>query len=209
MTSRIREILYLSEARALKENELTPSQQRRLSSTLDQMVVSCKYDNKPCDLDIDFKTVFTRQGNCFIFNPNGAKIATIPGLYNGLQLTLFIGGMNEKLKKLNSNRGLKMRIHNASKLAEIDNGIDVTAGLETNIVVNRQYQTLKARPFSACEIDNDAPMSGQNLDLYKMMLNSRYEYEQQVCIDLCFQRLAVRECNCSDIESVLLIGKCF
>ena len=206
----------MSEARALQKNALTLEQQRRLSASLDQMLVNCKYDNKPCTFgngtDTDFKSVFTRMGNCFIFNPNGATQATIPGLFNGLQLTLYVGGMNEKLKRLNSNRGLKIRIHNASKLAELDNGIDVSAGFETNIAVNRQYQRLKAKPYSACELDNDDDArndKNDNSELFKIMLKSKYEYEQQVCIDLCFQRLANKQCHCSDIETVLLIGKFF
>ena len=45
--------------------------------------------------------------------------------------------------------------------------------------------------------------------MYNKILKSKYEYNQQNCLDLCYNEIALIKCNCSDITSISLDSKQF
>ena len=47
-----------------------------------------------------------------------------------------------------------------------------------------------------CEIDNIAPGHIES-PFYNLILNSPYQYNQQMCIVQCLQQKAIKMCNCS------------
>ena len=42
---------------------------------------SCTFDGVACDIGEDFLPIITDAGMCYVFNANGGKISTKPGIY--------------------------------------------------------------------------------------------------------------------------------
>jgi len=57
-------------------------------------------------------------------------------------------------------------------------------------------------PYSSCNIDNDNPPSPQSFhsELYTLILNSPYEYNRQLCYEICTTKLVIGQCNCSNSD---------
>ena len=62
------------------------------------------------------------------------------------------------------------------------------------------------RPYSNCDIDNETPKHEffLNSDLYQLILNSIYQYTQNLCLIQCYQRQLLHECNCTDANFLSL-----
>ena len=116
-------------------------------------------------------------------------------------MTLFLGIKNE-LKALNPNKGLILIIKNTSNTFD-SKTVELAPGLETNIQLERHFATQLPKPYSNCDIDNDNPKQF-NSKLYNDFLKSNMQYSQQYCIELCFQRLVIKECGCTDFYSISL-----
>ncbi len=74
---------------------------KRYSSSIDHMILFCKFGMNSCNLDQDFDHVFNYYyGNCFRFNWNREKIKKNfrPSLFYGLDLTLYLG-VPDKVKE--------------------------------------------------------------------------------------------------------------
>ena len=85
----------------------------------------------------------------------------------------------------------------------ISDGIYVMPGTLTSIVVDRKFMVSLPKPYSNCEISNDLPPKLQS-DLYKMIYNSEYEYNQQLCFKQCIQQRTFDVCNCTNPSYVSL-----
>jgi hypothetical protein len=63
-----------------------------LHFNIDEMLVSCRYNELPCSKK-DFKLVVNEMyGNCYVFNSNMNILSSKYGSKYGLMLELFIGG---------------------------------------------------------------------------------------------------------------------
>jgi hypothetical protein len=71
------------------------------------------------------------------------------------------------------------------------------------------------RPYSNCDIDNDVSSLSsswstsqksyyESSDLYQLILNSIYQYTQNLCLIQCYQRQLLLECNCTDANFLSL-----
>jgi hypothetical protein len=70
-------------------------------------------------------------------------------------------------------------------------------GFLTYIAVEREFKSMLPKPYSDCEIDNNAPKSRPELDLYNLIVQSDYEYSQQLCFSQCLQKQSIAKYNCS------------
>ena len=78
-------------------------------------------------------------------------------------------------------------------------------GLLTNIAVERTFRFNLPKPYSNCEIDNTSPGYFDS-ELYNMIANSDYEYNQQFCFKQCIQKETIKRCNCSHPYSASLFA---
>jgi hypothetical protein len=109
--------------------------------TLEEMMVSCYFGNRPCN-HTEFEYFFDiNYGNCYRFNSGYdslnrtvklSKVIT-PGDTSGLQLGIYVGAQNESMKLSYSN-GIYMSIHNHSFRGLIPtNGFNIPTGRATTI----------------------------------------------------------------------------
>jgi hypothetical protein len=86
----------------------------------------------------------------------------------------------------------------------------VSPGFETSISIDRSFKLMLPRPYSNCDIDNDVSSSShqkshyESSDLYQLILNSIYQYTQNLCLIQCYQRQLLLECNCTDANFLSL-----
>jgi hypothetical protein len=82
------------------------------SMSLDKLVITCSYNNEPCDMSKQFVPMYTRHfGLCYKFNSDGELRVKRTGMINGLEMEMFIGE-NEYQPCWIANRGLLVAIHN-------------------------------------------------------------------------------------------------
>ena len=93
--------------------------------------------------------------------------------------------------------GAVIRIDNASHVK--DHGLDaiiVSNGVRTNLALKHEYNYIKSKPYSNCDIDDE---HGQDFDsnLFKLIHASPYDYTSNFCFVQCLQQLNINECKCS------------
>jgi len=194
---------------------LLPSQHKLFSHKLDDVLFFCLFNGKYCDAG-DFTWAYNEQyGNCYTFNSgfdsNGNKSddikeSNIAGPLYGLQLVFYIN-VYEKLLDLMfgsmpliTNLGALIQIGNNSKYASYysNDGVFISPGFFTYIAVEREFKSMLPKPYSDCEIDTNAPkMNAPEIDLYTIIVQSCYEYSQQLCFSQCLQKQSIARYNCS------------
>ena len=75
----------------------------------------------------------------------------------------------------------------------------VSPGFQTNLVVDREFKSMLPKPYSQCEIDNSNRLLKliPNMDLFNLIVNSKYEYSQSLCFMQCLQQIVLQKYNCS------------
>jgi hypothetical protein len=191
---------------------------------LDEIVISCLYQNKPCNMTSDWRWFHSyHYGNCFRFN-GGWSQATIndtlkeevikttkkPGAEFGLILELFVGDPANKL--LDSRTGFKIIINNQSvESLPSEEGITVGPGLWNEIAIERTFINTLPSPFSNCITTIDAKNSANN-NVLDIMLNrfNKTDYHHKFCLKLCLQLYLIKKCGCGSfkdpIDSTSMVG---
>jgi hypothetical protein len=146
-----------------KMNELNETEKRKLSHSLEEILLSCEFNLQYC-LPIDFSWHFDPVfGNCWTFNSghNGLPLATsnLPGELNGLKMELYVN-FYQNLTKVNANvgrLGALVRIENSSYSTNYigSDGIRITPGQATSLALSRSFRSILPRPYSNCLIDNE------------------------------------------------------
>jgi hypothetical protein len=182
---------------------------RKLGHNFDEILLSCYFNNQMCNAS-DFTWKFDPlYGNCYEFNydPNDIKQSTIPGWINGLMLELYVN-FNENLNEFNSvygGIGAIVRLDNSSYLIDHGwDGIQVEAGTNSFIAVDRSFKFMLPKPYSNCEVDSGTPKERTNSDIFNLIAKSKYDYTQALCFGQCYQREAMRECGFVDSNFLTL-----
>ena len=183
----------LTQANMSDGNSLPDSLKKKLGHNLDDILVECWFNARPCDMD-DFVWSFdAKYGNCFAFNAKSRSI--MPGFEFGLQLTVYVN-IYERLLNLTTKSpailGAVFRIENSSYLSySAPNDILISPGFQTNIVVKREFNSILPKPYSGCEYEPYSPKYRQGMDLYNVILNSRYQFTQSFCFMQCLQKVII------------------
>jgi len=120
------------------KNEESFKDRMLLSYDFKDILISCKFNNQDCD-ESDFEWFYHFiYGNCFKFNKNGTKITRITGKSTGLSIEFYVG-IYEKLNYMTKSNGGIVIISNKSEFSELDDGISLTPGFETNIIAKRTF----------------------------------------------------------------------
>lgn len=189
----------------IKYMNLNESELKSLGYTIDEMLLSCSFNQIKCDLN-EFEWFYDYNlGNCYtynnqksLFNNLSFKEINKGGINHGLQLELYVGDTNAT--KYTSRSGIQLTIHNQSLLPDSDDGLYISTGFETNVLIDRLFMYKLDSPYSSC-IKNIVGKSTSISGLYKdAIANTRHsfgEYNQKYCIKLCYQNYVETSCNCS------------
>ena len=198
---------------------LSLDEKKMLGHGLNDILIGCSFNINSCKSNDFIWSWDASYGNCYTFNSgfdsNGNKMdlkeSTIAGPYYGLQLTFYVN-IYEKLIGYSSSFGAVIRIGNSSYLTyySFGDGILVSPGSVTNIGVDREFKSMLPKPYSSCEIDSSSPKYIRGLDLYNLIIESNYEYTQQLCFSQCYQKYIIKKYNCSSIwyPSVFDVTQC-
>ena len=84
---------------------------------------------------------------------------------------------------------------NSSHLTNANNYLRVSAGFETDIRLNREFNYILDKPYSNCDIMNSG--NAYNSYLYNLIAYSPYDYTQHLCFQQCAQNTVIQACNCT------------
>ena len=204
------ENIYLLAITKMNSPNFTDESKKKLGHTLEDILLYCKFNRKLCSKD-DFAWKFDKTlGNCYVFNTGRnatghqveIKDLSVPGMDYGLKMELYVN-YHEQLRIFNAltgeygnGIGAKIRIENSSYSTDTLDGIDVSSGVKTSISIQRMFKRNLPRPYSNCEISNNSP-TAYNSELYYLIANSSYIYEQQLCFGQCRQKVYIDNCNCT------------
>ena len=195
--------LYFN-SRPISENE-----EKMLGHDLNDILIICLFNNIKYNSGDFIWSWDELYGNCFTFNSgfdsNGNRIdlktVTLEGPMSGLKLTIYVN-VYEKLIIANGvflEFGVVMRIGNSSysTFHPYSDGVSVSPGFQTKIVIDREFKSMLPKPYSNCEIVPNTPKYLEGMDLYNLISESNYKYTQQLCFVQCYQKYLIQKYNCT------------
>ena len=175
---------------------------RNLSLPLKDFLIDCNFGLSKCSAE-EFDWYYSMQyGNCYTFN-SGHNIkgqkqlvrnSSQAGSFNGLRLELFLGKQSD-VPNLVSNSGAHVFVNNKSFTPKINEGIDISNGELSNIIISRTFINKLAKPFSDCQSNLNDPDAFDS-EIYRAIIKSNKTYCQKICFDLCLQKRWIETCGC-------------
>lgn len=192
--------IYLLATSKMNDAYSTIDDKKRLGHTIEDIILTCKFNNQKCSSK-DFEWKFDKlYGNCLVFNQNVLnRVSLISGSWFGLKLSFYVNHF-QSLNVFNSlfRYGAHVRVGNGSYMSDDTfQEILLSPGFITSVSIERSFNLQLAKPYSVCDIDNDG---GSSFDspFYNLIHHSQYEYTQQMCFFICYQSELIKRCNCSD-----------
>ncbi len=182
------------------------------SNKLDQMMFSCYFQSKPCNLT-DFEYLFDiNYGNCYRFNSGydffnqkkPIKNVITSGITNGLQIELFLGEQDSNNQAIFEN-DVYLVVHNKSYKGLLStDGFHMPTGKSTYIGkiccyfllpffkinyqlikgIKRRFHEKLSSPFSDC-VKNLSSMDAYDSELFKRTTQMAGVYRHFYCFKLC------------------------
>jgi hypothetical protein len=178
---------------------LSNENKKKLGHDLDDILLECFFNLKPCNSS-DFVWSFDEYyGNCFTFNSGltgSLSRTTIACPDCGLQLKLYVNMYELLIDKIESNGlGALIRIGNSSYSTYYsNNGIFTSPSQDTFIGISRVFQSFLPKPYSSCDL---TPSFRLDSFFYNLIKDSEYVYTQQLCFVQCLQNELIRQFNCT------------
>jgi hypothetical protein len=206
-------VWYIFLAR-ISSGTFSDTSRQKLAHPFDDVLQECLFNGQECSWS-DFKWQWDPlYGNCYVFNSGynasgismDYKESLLPGLNFGLSLVLYVG-YTDKLNLFNagfnsfvpftSSCGLNLIIENNTYLTNHKNNIIALNGGTINYMsMQRKFYSKLPKPYSDCDIDNKNP-GRIDSPYYNLILNSPYQYTQEMCVIQCLQKQVIEMCNCS------------
>jgi hypothetical protein len=198
----------LIKASIYKDKNLTSGDKIKLGYRLESMLLTCYFNDLPCNSS-DFVWRYEYDyTNCYTFNSgfdqkgNKVPIKQIneAGLDKGLKLELFVGEDNLNETKFTLNSGVRLAIHNQSIHPIISSeGKDIPTGFQTNIGIKRSFLFKLDEPYSDC-IKATRSRTAYNSHYYRAIFDvlNMTTYRQKVCYRICLQEHIRSACGCVD-----------
>ena len=175
---------------------ITDDNRKNYSFPLEEFLISCTFQALNC-LPFKFDWYYDSSfGNCFTFNSGSEEIKTskIAGFAYGLKLELYLGNPNDSNTIIDSS-GVRVFVHNQTDRPQSSEGIDVSSGEKTNIVINRVFDSKLGHPHSNCRSDLNT-LGAFDSDLYRATFKSNKIYSQKKCFETCLHNYTTSNCNC-------------
>jgi hypothetical protein len=125
------------------------------------------------------------------------KIISNTGIEFGLFLELYVGVKTPKYSL--SDYGAIVFIHNQTSLPESNAGIILKPSTQTNIAVEKTFNSYAPSPYSECHDFNTFTF---NRTYYNAILKEFLSYSRSICLDLCLKQQIIAICNCSYLEFI-------
>ncbi|CAF0708691.1 unnamed protein product [Brachionus calyciflorus] len=200
-------VKYLIKANILADKNLTWQQIRQFGFEIDFMLLTCFYNDKPCNAS-DFVWVYDFDfGNCFTFNSGNdqkgnkvpIRLMNEPGSDRSFKLELFLGDEFSQGIWMQQS-GARVIVHNQSVEALIEaEGKELATNYQTDIGITRTFVSKLEYPYSNC-VKNIYSPDGHKSEYFKAMFNilNMTTYRQKNCIRLCVQKFIKDSCGCVD-----------
>ncbi len=187
-------------------NKILDGDQRDISYTDHQQLIRCSLGKRKCD-ENDFAFSWLGESQkCYKFNSgsyfNKTKrpidLVNEFGEVNGLNLEVYIGDSQQCKSPLSISSGLSVYVHNSTyTITENDNAILVQPGTTTSIEIEPSLMKHLQSPYSDCFFEvNEESLKSSVLINKTVYFNEIYN--QQYCLDLCFQDYLIEFCGCYD-----------
>jgi len=154
------------------------------SHRLENMLVSCYFDNQPC-FGQHFTPKVNIKGRCFTFNSNTSDVlyASSPGALYGLELILNVE-QHEYFMPHISSVGFEVYVHQQGDFPYLGehSAFTVSPGVHTNVVLSTERLEYLEPPYGACEKD-------LKLEYFSV-------YTREACLDECRTKATIRVCGC-------------
>jgi hypothetical protein len=196
----------------INSGSFTDENRKKFAHSLDDILPACYLNGQLCTAQDFLWRWDPIYGNCFSFNSgfdsSGSRVnlkeSSLPGTYFGLQLAIYVG-YSDRLNLFNSGwnsfiylsnvYGLNVIIENNTFLTNTKmSPIALNGGTINYISMQRRLTTNLPKPYSDCDIDNTKSNSF-NSPYFNLVLNSSYQYSQELCVLQCYQEQAIRLCN--------------
>ncbi|KAI6243177.1 hypothetical protein M3Y99_00141400 [Aphelenchoides fujianensis] len=167
--------------------DMDPNTREALGYKLRDLVISCAFNQIPCDYDTDFQTITDPDyGNCYTYNYNGVHKTARSGTQYGLRLITF-SNISDYLYS-SSQAGVRVTL-SKQNFAVFPNTYGYSVSVGSYVAVPVQYNHIKrlGHPYNQCTKEDDT--NGQ-------IYNGSYTYEG--CLRSCFQEKMVERCGCAD-----------
>ncbi|CAF0751388.1 unnamed protein product [Brachionus calyciflorus] len=150
---------------------------RKFGDSLSKLVKFYKFESRPKNLSLDFTNFFSPYfTNCYIFNPPFYEDGT------------------PRKPTMTASSGVVF-VHEFGSHPLTAAPIFVLPQKSTYIGIKRRHSTQLPKPYSSCDEATDDP-NKYDSEIYKAIHNTSFKYSQSLCIDLCFQKLAIENCSC-------------
>ena len=158
-------VLFSSNANAKNSSFLN-----QLFNPVNETIISCLYDFKPCQIEEFSTSINLLHGVCISFRTN--RTLTKPGNLNGLRIDILLEPKRESL--ISDARGLQMMVHNESYFPTANDGFAINAGVRNSVQVTRTDYTRLGPPYNQCVKEGDKHDS----ELYNYMINEGLSYSR-------------------------------
>jgi hypothetical protein len=186
-------------------SNFSEANRKKLSYSLNDMLISCKFNNLDCNENDYERTYSPYFGNCFTFNSGrnskGEKLPKlknmVDGSFHGLNLVLYVG-IPDYFRGFYEYFGVKIFVSNSSLKSMFENEISVTTGAETSVILQRTFLNQLPYPYSNCHIQTNQNPNIES-EIYKKIIQSNFSYTQRDCAIMCYQFTIEQKCKCYDL----------
>ncbi|XP_022111141.1 amiloride-sensitive sodium channel subunit alpha-like isoform X2 [Acanthaster planci] len=175
-----------------------PYQERAVTGhRLNDMLLMCTFQQKPCSPKNFTSFYNSRYGNCFTFNSASRGVAplkvTRTGPSYGLSMELYIQ-QDRYITGVETGAGIRIMVHNQTEMAfPEDIGANIAPGTESFLGLYRAMVNRLSDPYGDCATDFTQD------NIFKEQFK-RLEYTKEACEKDCFFRAVLLDCNCAYIN---------
>ena len=182
-------------------NVITDSNRKSFGYEIEDMLISCYFNYKPCYAS-DFTYFYsTLYGNCYTFNSgvhaNGStypvKTTSSNNALYGLTLELYLGDPYLAWP-FQMNDGFYISIQNQTeKPFWQGDALKVDGGCETDFILKRNLISKLPQPYGNCS-------DGTGSTYYNNIVNTLgASYNHEFCFSICMQSYILQNCNCYSV----------
>jgi hypothetical protein len=169
-------------------------EREKLGFSLDELLISCSFNQEPCTSRNFTKHYNIFHGNCFRFNMNQdadgnvsqVKVQSNPEALNALSIKLFVP-FDSEFNSVNDRDGILLNVHNQTIIPQITEGTAIRTGTSSRVQVKRKFIHQLPEPYNNCK-QVDKMDEIDKTELIKLTLSKNTTYRQRDCFNLCFSQ---------------------
>jgi hypothetical protein len=120
------------------------------------------------------------------------------GISNGLDLELYVGSAVDNDFVLTKENGFIIFINNETLDSTSFEGIKISPGTSTNIILNKYSITKQPKPYSEC-LDGLNSIDSYDSEYYRRYFSPNRTYRFTECSFVCLQKYIGEKCGCQSI----------